>query len=178
MFNGDCYAGFVLLFRNHWNGAVCRIRYAQLLQVSIKSITIFKCDNILFPYFFVYNILYDVFKIFSNILNRNTTVEDFYEYSVNGSTALGYYYLNTFDNLIASGITLFELTVVNNWFIQMNAYAFTAGMYTRMYFMIFYLVTMIVLTIVVSSFLEAFRFRIQYKKSTSKHDGNKYIFEQ
>lgn len=68
-------------------------------------------------------------------------------------------------------MTLFELTVVNNWFILMNAYAFTTGMYTRIYFMIFYLVTMIVLTIVVSSFLEAFRFRIQYKQSTSKHDG-------
>ncbi|KAL6441388.1 hypothetical protein ACFW04_003544 [Cataglyphis niger] len=109
---------------------------------------------------------------------KNTTVEDFYEYSVNGSTALGYYYLNTFDNLLASGMTLFELTVVNNWFIQMNAYAFTAGMYTRIYFMIFYLVTMIVLTIVVSSFLEAFRFRIQYKKSTSKHDEEKMLHEE
>ncbi|KAH0955047.1 hypothetical protein HN011_005174 [Eciton burchellii] len=109
---------------------------------------------------------------------KNTTVEDFYEYSVNGSTALGYYYLNTFDNLIASSMTLFELTVVNNWFIQMNAYAFTAGMYTRIYFMIFYLVTMIVLTIVVSSFLEAFRFRIQYKKSTSKHDEEKMLHEE
>ncbi|XP_014475943.1 PREDICTED: two pore calcium channel protein 1-like isoform X1 [Dinoponera quadriceps] len=109
---------------------------------------------------------------------KNTTVEDFYEYSANGSTALGYYYLNTFDNLIASGMTLFELTVVNNWFILMNAYAFTTGMYTRIYFMIFYLVTMIVLTIVVSSFLEAFRFRIQYKKSTSKHDEEKMLHEE
>lgn len=72
-------------------------------------------------------------------------------------------------------MTLFELTVVNNWFILMNAYAFTVGMYTRTYFMIFYLVTMIVLTIVVSSFLEAFRFRIHYKKSTSKRDGNYVI---
>lgn len=102
---------------------------------------------------------------------RNTTVEDFYKYSGNGSTALGYYYLNTFDNLVASCMTLFELTVVNNWFILMNAYAFKVGLYTRLYFMIFYLITMIVLTIVVSSFLEAFRFRIQYKRSTSKRDG-------
>lgn len=112
------------------------------------------------------------------MFNRNTPVKEFYRYFVNDSSALGYYYLNTFDNLVASSITLFELTVVNNWYIQMDAYAFTAGMYTRIYFMIFYLVTMIVLTIVVSSFLEAFRFRIQYKKSTSKHDGNKYILEQ
>lgn len=109
---------------------------------------------------------------------KNTTVEDFYKYSANESTALGYYYLNTFDNLIDSGMTLFELTVVNNWFIQMNAYAFTAGMYTRLYFMVFYLVTMIVLTIVVSSFLEAFRFRIHYKKSTSKRDEEKMLHEE
>lgn len=109
---------------------------------------------------------------------KNTTVEDFYKYSANESTTLGYYYLNTFDNLIASGIVLFELTVVNNWFILMNAYAFTVGMYTRIYFMIFYLVTMIVLTIVVSSFLEAFRFRIQYKKSTSKRDEEKMLHEE
>ncbi|KZC12738.1 PREDICTED: two pore calcium channel protein 1-like [Dufourea novaeangliae] len=109
---------------------------------------------------------------------KNTTVEDFYKYSANESTALGYYYLNTFDNLIASGMTLFELTVVNNWFILMNAYAFTVGMYTRLYFMVFYLVTMIVLTIVVSSFLEAFRFRIHYKKSTSKRDEEKMLHEE
>ncbi|XP_011298862.1 two pore calcium channel protein 1-like isoform X1 [Fopius arisanus] len=108
----------------------------------------------------------------------NTTVEDFYKYSANGSTALGYYYLNTFDNLMASSMTLFELTVVNNWFILMNAYAVTAGHYTRVYFMIFYLVTMIVLTIVVSSFLEAFRFRIQYKRSTSKRDEEKMLHEE
>ena len=105
------------------------------------------------------------------IIFRNTTVADYYEYSVNETNSIGYYYLNTFDNLVASYMTLFELTVVNNWFILMNAYAVTVGMYTRAYFMIFYLVTMIVLTIVVSSFLEAFRFRIQYKKTTSKVDG-------
>lgn len=107
---------------------------------------------------------------------RNTTVEDFYKYSVNETTSLGYYYLNTFDNLVASGMTLFELTVVNNWFIFMNAYAHIVGNYARAFFMIFYLITMIVLTIVVSSFLEAFRFRIQYKSQTSKRDGKKYIY--
>ncbi|XP_012350107.1 two pore calcium channel protein 1 isoform X3 [Apis florea] len=63
---------------------------------------------------------------------KNTTVEDFYKYSANESTALGYYYLNTFDNLIAS----------------------------------------------VSSFLEAFRFRIHYKKSTSKRDEEKMLHEE
>lgn len=101
----------------------------------------------------------------------NTTVEDFYKYSANSSSALGYYYLNSFTDLLTSGVTLFELTVVNNWFIVMDAYATVAHPFSRIYFMLFYLFTMVVLTIVVASVLEAFRFRIQYKKQTSKRDG-------
>lgn len=100
-----------------------------------------------------------------------STVEDFYKYNANSSTALGYYYLNTFQDLLTSGVTLFELTVVNNWFIIMNAYAIVAHQSSRIYFMLFYLFTMVVLTIVVASVLEAFRFRIQYKRQTSKREG-------
>ncbi|KOB76873.1 putative two pore channel 1, partial [Operophtera brumata] len=101
-------------------------------------------------------------------------------------------------NLITSGVTLFELTVVNNWFILMNAYASVAGQFTRIYFMVsepdherchavradggqqlvFYLFTMVVLTIVVASVLEAFRFRIQYKRSTTKRDEEKLLHEE
>jgi len=104
-------------------------------------------------------------------LSRNSTVEDFYKYSANGSTALGYYYLNNFDNLVTGAMTLFELTIVNNWFILMNSYALVVSPWSRAYFMLFYLSTMIVLTIVVASVLEAFRFRIQYKRQTSKREG-------
>ncbi|XP_045454157.1 two pore channel protein 1-like [Melitaea cinxia] len=108
----------------------------------------------------------------------NTTVEDFYKYSENSSTPLGYYYLNNFENILTSGVSLFELTVVNNWFILMNAYATVAGQFSRIYFMVFYLFTMVVLTIVVASVLEAFRFRIQYKRSTSKRDEEKLLHEE
>lgn len=106
----------------------------------------------------------------------NSTVEDFYKYNPTNSSSsgIGYYYLNNFANLFVSGVTLFELTVVNNWFIIMDAYSSVSNRYTRLYFMLFYLFTMVVLTIVVASVLEAFRFRIQYKKQTSKRDG-KYI---
>lgn len=55
----------------------------------------------------------------------------------------------------------------------MEAYAVVANQYSRIYFMLFYLFTMVVLTIVVASVLEAFRFRIQYKKQTSKKDGKR-----
>lgn len=121
-------------------------------------------------------------ELFSQYDMRNccngTTVEDFYKYSKNASTALGYYYLNTFQDLLTSGVTLFELTVVNNWFIIMNAYAYVASQSSRLYFMIFYLFTMVVLTIVVASVLEAFRFRIQYKRQTTKREEEKMLHEE
>ncbi|XP_065173158.1 two pore channel protein 1-like isoform X2 [Atheta coriaria] len=112
----------------------------------------------------------------------NTTVEDFFRYNpniVNGTSAIGYYYLNNFSDLLHSGVTLFELTVVNNWFIIMDAFAsVTNCQYSRLYFMCFYLFTMVVLTIVVASVLEAFRFRIQYKKQTSKRDEEQMLHEE
>ncbi|XP_017772430.1 PREDICTED: two pore calcium channel protein 1-like isoform X2 [Nicrophorus vespilloides] len=108
----------------------------------------------------------------------NTTVEDFFKYSANGTTAIGYYYMNNFGNLLSSGVTLFELTVVNNWFIIMDAFAHVTNQYSRIFFMLFYLYTMVVLTIVVASVLEAFRFRIQYKRQTSKRDEEQMLLEE
>lgn len=98
-------------------------------------------------------------------------MEESFKHSTNNTSALSYYHLNSFSDLLTSGVTLFELTVVNNWFIVMDAYASVAHPASRLYFMLFYLFTMVVLTIVVASVLEAFRFRIQYKQQTSKRDG-------
>lgn len=60
----------------------------------------------------------------------------------------------------------------------MDAYASVAHPYSRIFFMLFYLFTMVVLTIVVASVLEAFRFRIQYKKQTSKRDEEQMLHEE
>ena len=46
-------------------------------------------------------------------------MEQFY-HADNGSLYQNYYYLNNFDNIFMAGVTLFELTVVNNWFIIME----------------------------------------------------------
>ena len=43
--------------------------------------------------------------------------------------------------------------------------------WTRLYFITFYLFTLVVMTIVVAATLEAFLFRIQYKKALKKQDG-------
>lgn len=57
----------------------------------------------------------------------------------------------------------------------MNGYATKVHAASRAYFVLFYLFTMVVLTIVVASVLEAFRFRIQYKKQTTKRDGKIFL---
>ncbi|KAK2574177.1 Two pore calcium channel protein 1 [Acropora cervicornis] len=55
----------------------------------------------------------------------------------------GYYYLNHFNDLLHSYVTLFELTVVNNWFIIMEGTVFVTSDWARIYFMSFYIVTMV-----------------------------------
>ncbi|XP_071515721.1 two pore channel protein 1-like isoform X2 [Panulirus ornatus] len=94
----------------------------------------------------------------------NTTVEQFYKYD-NTTVYVDYYFLNNFDNLFIAGVTLFELTVVNNWFIIMEGYAAVTSEWSRLYFMLFYLVMMVVMSVVVAFILEAFTFRMEYNQT-------------
>ncbi|ESO91688.1 hypothetical protein LOTGIDRAFT_122118, partial [Lottia gigantea] len=109
---------------------------------------------------------------------KNTTVSDFYKYD-NNSRFQGYYYLNNFDNILLSGVTLFELTVVNNWFIIMEGYASKVSEWTRVYFMLFYIVMMVVMNIIVAFVLESFLFRIQYRRQMklADMDGKIFVFK-
>ncbi|XP_078193506.1 two pore channel protein 1 isoform X2 [Callithrix jacchus] len=92
--------------------------------------------------------------LFPNCCNTST-VADAYRWrnhTVGNRTVVeeGYYYLNNFDNILNSFVTLFELTVVNNWYI-----------------------IMVVMTIIVAFILEAFVFRMNYsrKNQDSEVDG-------
>ncbi|GIX76970.1 two pore calcium channel protein 1 [Caerostris darwini] len=132
---------------------------------------------------FVLVILYYFFGIIAmevlsgyNLVNCcvNTTVEQFYHFD-NDTSLDGYYYLNNFDDFITSQITLFELMVVNNWFIIMNGYASVATEWSRLFFMSFYIVTMVVINIVVAFVLEAFLFRIQYKRYAGDMDKESLV---
>jgi len=71
-------------------------------------------------------------------------------------------------DLFTSFVTLFELTVVNNWYIIMEGHAMMTTKFSRIYFISFYLVMMVVLTIIVAFILDTFLFRIQYKRSMDK----------
>jgi len=98
---------------------------------------------------------------------KNSTVEQFYKNDT-GS----YYYLNNFKNLPSAGVTLFELTVVNNWFIIMEGHTIVSGTeIARAFFMIFYIFSMVVMTIIVAFILEAFLFFMQYKEFLARTDG-------
>ncbi|CAD5121090.1 DgyrCDS9630 [Dimorphilus gyrociliatus] len=109
---------------------------------------------------------------------RNTSVEIQYAYRYAENNNTGYYYLNNFENILASSVTLFELTVVNNWYIIMNGYAFVTSEWYRIYFMVFYIATMVVLTVIVAFILESFMFRIKYKKRMSEvEDEEDYHIE-
>lgn len=105
------------------------------------------------------------------VVCRNTSVAANFAYYGNGSSSNGYYYLNGFQNVITSYVTLFELTVINNWYILMEGYAATVNEWSRIYFMLFYLTIMMLLSIVVASVLDGFMFRISYKEQMSQEDG-------
>ncbi len=104
---------------------------------------------------------------------RNSSIEPYYNYDGEGAATNGFFYLNNFQNLGTSFVTLFELTVVNNWYVIMEGYAITTGGdWSRSFFMSFYVFTMIVITIIVAFILEAFLFRIQYKRFLTKAEGS------
>ncbi|KAM3610643.1 uncharacterized protein V6R79_006807 [Siganus canaliculatus] len=94
----------------------------------------------------------------------------------------GYYYLNNFNNILSSFVTLFELTVVNNWYITMEGVTSMTSHWSRLYFMTFYIVTMVVMTIIVAFILDAFVFRMNYSRKNREplenpEDENGIVFE-
>ncbi|KAB1255793.1 Two pore calcium channel protein 1 [Camelus dromedarius] len=103
----------------------------------------------------------DAYRWLNHTVGNRTVVEE------------GYYYLNNFDNILNSFVTLFELTVVNNWYIIMEGVTSQTSHWSRLYFMTFYIVTMVVMTIIVAFILEAFVFRMNYsrKNQDSEVDG-------
>ncbi|XP_063059065.1 two pore channel protein 1 isoform X2 [Engraulis encrasicolus] len=112
-------------------------------------------------------------EFFAGVIQPNccneSTVAESYRYlntTVGNRTVLqdGYYYLNNFDNILSSFVTLFELTVVNNWYITMEGVTSETSHWSRLYFMTFYIVTMVVMTIIVAFILDAFVFRMNYSR--------------
>ncbi|CAG08550.1 unnamed protein product, partial [Tetraodon nigroviridis] len=85
-------------------------------------------------------------------------------------------------HVLFSAVTLFELTVVNNWYITMEGITSMTSHWSRLYFMTFYIVTMVVMTIIVAFILDAFVFRMNYSRKNREplenpEDENGIVFE-
>ncbi|XP_048369960.1 two pore channel protein 1 isoform X1 [Sphaerodactylus townsendi] len=122
-------------------------------------------------------------KLYPNCCN-SSTVADAYRWvnrTIGNRTVVeeGYYYLNNFDNILNSFVTLFELTVVNDWYIIMEGVTSETSHWSRLYFMIFYIVTMVVMTIIVAFILDAFVFRMNYtRKNRDSEEDSGIVLER
>lgn len=124
--------------------------------------------------------------VYPNCCNTSTVADSYRQINITSGnkTVLeeGYYYLNNFNNILSSFVTLFELTVVNNWYITMEGVTSMTTHWSRLYFMTFYIVTMVVMTIIVAFILDAFVFRMNYSRKNREpldnpEDENGIVFE-
>ncbi|XP_028839703.1 two pore calcium channel protein 1 isoform X1 [Denticeps clupeoides] len=124
--------------------------------------------------------------IYPNCCNTSTVADAYRQVNITigNDTVLqdGYYYLNNFNNILSSFVTLFELTVVNNWYITMEGVTSQTSHWSRLYFMTFYIVTMVVMTIIVAFILDAFVFRMNYSRKNretldNSEDEKGIVFE-
>lgn len=70
-------------------------------------------------------------------------------------------------------MTLFELMVVNNWQIPMQAYVIvTENSWSQLFFITFYVISLVVITIVISFVLDTFNFHIEYKHRFGPSDSS------
>ncbi|ODM99706.1 Two pore calcium channel protein 1 [Orchesella cincta] len=129
---------------------------------------------ILILYYFFAIIGMELFSDYNLVNCCNGTFLQPY-YADDGSNTTLHYFLNTYSNILASFVTLFELTVVNNWYVIMEGHAYVTNDFSRIYFMTFYLVTMVLLTIIVAFILDTFLFRIQYKRAMDKNTEEKML---
>jgi len=91
-------------------------------------------------------------------------------------TKMHFYSLPLLQNVFSSFVTLFELTVVNNWYVIMEGHRIASGSrLSRLYFITFYLVTMCLLTVVIAFILDTFLFRMRYKREMDKKTEQKML---
>lgn len=120
--------------------------------------------------------------LYPDCCNGSTVADSYKAANATLGNKEGYYYLNNFNNILSSFVTLFELTVVNNWYITMEGVTSMTSHWSRLYFMTFYIVTMVVMTIIVAFILDAFVFRMNYSRKNrdsleNPEDENGIVFE-
>lgn len=102
--------------------------------------------GVLFFYFYVFAVI--GMESFAGIMDSSMPAV------AQSSYGLSQYYMNRFDNIYLTVMTLFELMVVNNWNIIMEGYVAATGTeWTRLYFILWFLVIVIVVMNVCAGFI-------------------------
>ncbi|KAM5248451.1 two pore channel protein 2 [Ctenodactylus gundi] len=112
-------------------------------------------------------VVYYVFAIFGINLFRGTIVASSGNDSLaptNGSASCGSfeqleYWANNFDDFAAALVTLWNMMVVNNWQVLLDAYARYAGPWSKIYFVLWWLVSVIWVNLFLALLLENFLHR-------------------
>ena len=117
------------------------------LRVVNKLIPLFiRFLGVLFFFFYIFGVV--GMELFAGRMHY--TIEAVEE----SSYGLNRYYMNTFDNIFATFMVLFELMVINNWNIIMEGYvAATGSEWTRLYFIVWFVVSVVVVMNVCAGFV-------------------------
>lgn len=95
---------------------------------------------------------------------KNTTMEISFKKHQELGNISSLYYLNNFQDVVGSYVTLFGMSGATYWLAVMNAYVIVAkSQWIRVYFGLYYLCNIVVMNIVVAFILESFLFRINYR---------------
>jgi hypothetical protein len=133
------------------------IRIVRLMRVlrsvRVEMRVVKKLTPLFVRFFGVLLVFYYIFGVVGMELFAGTM-----HYSVpavtNSSYGLQQYYMNRFDNVYLTFMTLFELMVVNNWNIIMEGYvAATRTEWTRLYFIVWFIVSVVVVMNVCAGFV-------------------------
>ncbi|XP_065889561.1 two pore channel protein 1-like isoform X2 [Dysidea avara] len=157
---------------------VLPLRFFRLIRFNKRLRAIFNTLAVLTPriisivillilvYYFYAIIGMEIFSgdVYEGCCNTSSGVQDYY--TGNGSNV---YYLNNFDSISQSYVTLFEAMVINNWWILMEGFH-AHNKHSRLFFIIFHLTTSIVLTVAIAFIVEAFVLKIDLaRQEASKH---------
>ncbi|XP_065919465.1 two pore channel protein 1-like isoform X2 [Dysidea avara] len=159
---------------DHYLVFIIPLRFLRLIRFNKRLRAIYNTLAILFPQIInivvLLMLIYYFYAIIGmeilsgevepgccNLLNGTTGVQDYY--TGNGSNV---FYLNNFDSISQSYVTLFELMVVNNWWIIMEGFHAGSGRRsTRAFFIFFHLTTSVVINVAIAFIVEAFALKIE-----------------
>ncbi|KAF0689988.1 Aste57867_18632 [Aphanomyces stellatus] len=88
------------------------------------------------------------------------------------------YMANNFNDLASGMVTLFELIIVNNWFVLAEGHVLVTNKYARWFFIVYYVISVtLLLNLVVASILEAFVDEYEAEKLGLDDDDEIYVLD-